>query len=155
MALCFCIPGIFNYYHLSLLLTTLNCVADPALYCFVSESARRGLYGAFIRPVARMLCCCCRRGNASPSNPANDSHEVATDENNAHPTVTLLTHTSTHNMSTTDAASKNTTLITQTGRKTLIPLIAQNNKHKSSCVTAVKEQRQTTERTEVAETNAC
>ncbi|XP_041827375.1 ovarian cancer G-protein coupled receptor 1 [Melanotaenia boesemani] len=151
---CTFIERIFNYYHLSLLLTTLNCVADPALYCFVSESARRGLYRAFIRPVARMLCCCCRRGNASPSNPANDSHEVATDENNAHPTVTLLTHTSTHNVNS-DAASKNTTVITQTGRKTVIPLIAQNNKHKSSCLTAVEEQRQTTERTDVAETNAC
>lgn len=29
---------IFNVYHFSLLLTSLNCVADPVLYCFVSES---------------------------------------------------------------------------------------------------------------------
>ncbi|KAK7904470.1 hypothetical protein WMY93_017077 [Mugilogobius chulae] len=58
--------GIFNYYHMSLLLTSLNCVADPALYCFVSESARRGLYKALVRPISRVLCCCCRRGKASP-----------------------------------------------------------------------------------------
>uniref|UniRef100_A0A8C6P4A8 G protein-coupled receptor 68 n=1 Tax=Nothobranchius furzeri TaxID=105023 RepID=A0A8C6P4A8_NOTFU len=48
---CAFIEGIFNYYHLSLMLTTLNCVADPALYCFVSESARRGLYRAVVRPI--------------------------------------------------------------------------------------------------------
>uniref|UniRef100_H3CU20 G protein-coupled receptor 68 n=1 Tax=Tetraodon nigroviridis TaxID=99883 RepID=H3CU20_TETNG len=41
---CAFIAGIFNYYHLSLLLTSLNCLADPALYCFVSESAGRGLH---------------------------------------------------------------------------------------------------------------
>ncbi|XP_063295647.1 ovarian cancer G-protein coupled receptor 1 [Pelobates fuscus] len=29
---------IFNVYHFSLLLTSLNCVADPALYCFASEN---------------------------------------------------------------------------------------------------------------------
>uniref|UniRef100_A0A8C3CA40 G protein-coupled receptor 68 n=1 Tax=Cairina moschata TaxID=8855 RepID=A0A8C3CA40_CAIMO len=29
---------IFNIYHASLLLTTFNCVADPVLYCFSSES---------------------------------------------------------------------------------------------------------------------
>ncbi|XP_072194501.1 ovarian cancer G-protein coupled receptor 1 [Excalfactoria chinensis] len=29
---------IFNIYHTSLLLTTFNCVADPVLYCFSSES---------------------------------------------------------------------------------------------------------------------
>lgn len=147
-------PGIFNYYHLSLLLTTLNCVADPALYCFVSESARRGLYRAIFRPVARILCCCCRRGNASPGNPATDSHEVATDENNGHPTVMLLTHTSTLNNLKKDTSSKNTVVITQTDEK---PLTVQNNRHsdkfvdsdgKPSCVIAVEEQSQKTERTE-------
>ncbi|XP_060117988.1 ovarian cancer G-protein coupled receptor 1 [Heteronotia binoei] len=30
--------AIFNSYHFSLLLTTFNCVADPVLYCFSSES---------------------------------------------------------------------------------------------------------------------
>ncbi|XP_034957805.2 ovarian cancer G-protein coupled receptor 1 [Zootoca vivipara] len=29
---------IFNLYHITLLLTTFNCVADPILYCFSSES---------------------------------------------------------------------------------------------------------------------
>ncbi|KAG7225191.1 hypothetical protein INR49_014749, partial [Caranx melampygus] len=92
---CNFIAGVFNYYHLSLLLTSLNCVADPALYCFVSESARHSLNRVIFRPFARILCCCCRRGNVSPANPATDSHEVAVDEYNGHPTVTLLTHTST------------------------------------------------------------
>lgn len=30
---------IFNTYHISLLLTTFNCIADPILYCFSSENA--------------------------------------------------------------------------------------------------------------------
>ncbi|XP_063003702.1 ovarian cancer G-protein coupled receptor 1 [Elgaria multicarinata webbii] len=30
--------SIFNVYHISLLLTTFNCVADPILYCFSSEN---------------------------------------------------------------------------------------------------------------------
>ncbi|XP_054909569.1 ovarian cancer G-protein coupled receptor 1 isoform X5 [Poeciliopsis prolifica] len=88
---CIFIAGIFNYYHVSLLLTSLNCVADPALYCFVSESARRGLHRAVVRPVVRLVCCCRRRGNASPVGPAGDSHEVATDGNGGR-SVTLLTH---------------------------------------------------------------
>ncbi|MEQ2288604.1 hypothetical protein AMECASPLE_024392 [Ameca splendens] len=142
---CSFITGIFNYYHLSLLLTTLNCVADPALYCFVSESARRGLYRVFVKPVARIICCCCRRGNTSPINPASDSHEVATNENNGHPTVTLLTHTSMHNNSEPDG--KNATSITQTEDKTIIPLTVQNNSRwedkcedgKISCVIAMEE----------------
>ncbi|XP_014882908.1 ovarian cancer G-protein coupled receptor 1-like [Poecilia latipinna] len=86
---CSFIARIFNYYHVSLLLTSLNCVADPALYCFVSESARRGLHRAIVRPVSRVICCCCRRGNASPVGPAGDSHEVAKDGGQS---VTLLTH---------------------------------------------------------------
>ncbi|XP_042292678.1 ovarian cancer G-protein coupled receptor 1 [Thunnus maccoyii] len=130
---CDFIAGIFNYYHLSLLLTTLNCVADPALYCFVSESARRGLHRAIIRPVVRILCCCRRRGNARPAIPATDSHEVATDENNGHPTVTLLTHTSTLNTLKTDATSKNSILTTQTDEKAIISLTVQNNRHSDKC----------------------
>lgn len=150
----FFLPGIFNYYHLSLLLTTLNCVADPALYCFVSESARRGLYRAIFRPVARVLCCCCRRGNASPGNPTTDSHEVATDENNGHPTVTLLTHTNTLNNVKTDTSRKDIILITQTDEKTIKPSTVQNNRHsdkclesdgKPSCVIAMGDQNQKTE----------
>lgn len=125
---CNFITGIFNYYHMSLLLTSLNCVADPALYCFVSESARRGLHKALLRPVSRALCCCCRRGNTSPGNPPSDSHEVATDDHNGHPTVTLLTHTSTTSSFKTDnRAMKHTILVTQTHRKTLIPLTVQSS----------------------------
>uniref|UniRef100_A0A3Q2R045 G protein-coupled receptor 68 n=1 Tax=Fundulus heteroclitus TaxID=8078 RepID=A0A3Q2R045_FUNHE len=99
---CSFITGIFNYYHLSLLLTTLNCVADPALYCFVSESARRGLYRALVKPVTGIICCCRRRGHASPIKPASDSHEVATEENNGQPSVTLLTHSCRHSQPQTD-----------------------------------------------------
>uniref|UniRef100_A0A8C9ZZX8 G protein-coupled receptor 68 n=1 Tax=Sander lucioperca TaxID=283035 RepID=A0A8C9ZZX8_SANLU len=154
---CNFIAGIFNYYHMSLLLTTLNCVADPALYCFVSESARRGLYRAIFRPVARILCFCFRRGNASPANPATDSREVATDEN-GQPSVMLLTHTS--NLGKTD--NKNTILITQTNEKTIIPLIIHNNRHsekcvdrdgKPSCVIAMEEQSKKTERTDETDKN--
>ncbi|XP_022361274.1 ovarian cancer G-protein coupled receptor 1 [Enhydra lutris kenyoni] len=35
--------AVFNAYHFSLLLTSFNCVADPVLYCFVSESTHRDL----------------------------------------------------------------------------------------------------------------
>lgn len=127
---------------MSLLLTSLNCVADPALYCFVSESARRGLYKAVFRPASKIFCCCRRRGNASPSNPATDSHEVATEDHNGQPTVTLLTH-STANNKKTDSVFKHTILVTQTDEKTIIPLTVRNtnyiNEHingegKPSCV---------------------
>ncbi|TWW71664.1 ovarian cancer G-protein coupled receptor 1-like isoform X1 [Takifugu flavidus] len=104
---CTFIAGIFNYYHLSLLLTSLNCLADPALYCFVSESARHGLYRVF-RPVVRILFCCCHHGNVSSGNPATESHEVATEENNSHPTVMLLTHIGTASDIKTDIIGKNT-----------------------------------------------
>lgn len=154
-------PGIFNYYHLSLLLTSLNCVADPALYCFVSESARRGLYGVIFRPVARILCRCCRRGNASPSNPATDSHEVATDENNGHPSVMLLTLTNTVSDVKADTFRENTSSVTQTHKRTIITLNEQHSKHncvdsdgKTSCVIAIEEQDQKTERTEGNDKNA-
>lgn len=36
---------VFNVYHFSLLLTSFNCVADPALYCFASENT----YKDFVR----------------------------------------------------------------------------------------------------------
>ncbi|XP_076156888.1 G-protein coupled receptor 68 [Alosa pseudoharengus] len=61
---CDFIEKIFNYYHFSLLLTSFNCVADPALYCFVSESAQRGIQDAQ-RACARAACCCCRRRRRS------------------------------------------------------------------------------------------
>lgn len=119
----------FNYYHLSLLLTSLNCVADPALYCFVSESARHGLYAAVFRPVARILCCCCRHSNSTPSNPATDSHEVATDEYNSHPTLMLLTHSCSAGDNKTDTIRKKNISITQANNKTMVPLTVQHNRH--------------------------
>ncbi|TMS21528.1 Ovarian cancer G-protein coupled receptor 1 [Larimichthys crocea] len=137
---CNFITGIFNYYHLSLLLTSLNCVADPALYCFVSESARRGLYRAVFRPVTKILCCCWRRGNASPGNPATDSHEVATDENNGQPTVMLLTHTNTLNNLKTDLDGKNTILEEN--------MDGDKRDGKPSCVIAMDEQSQKTRETD-------
>lgn len=150
-----CFPGIFNYYHLSLLLTSLNCVADPALYCFVSESARHGLFRSVFKPVARILCCCCRRGNTSPSKPATDSHEVATEENNGHP-VMLLTHTNTVSDTQTDGSRKNTTVTTPTDEKNIIPLTVQHHRPSDKhldcginrCVIAMEEQSQKAERTE-------
>ncbi|KAL0170421.1 hypothetical protein M9458_035017 [Cirrhinus mrigala] len=54
---CEFIEKIFNYYHFSLLLTSFNCVADPVLYCFISESAQKGLQKAQ-DACARVLCCC-------------------------------------------------------------------------------------------------
>ncbi|XP_038134757.1 LOW QUALITY PROTEIN: uncharacterized protein LOC119779244, partial [Cyprinodon tularosa] len=125
---CSFITGIFNYYHLSLLLTTLNCVADPALYCFVSEGARRGLYRVLVRPLSKIIFCCCRRGNASPINPASESHEVATEENNGHPTVTLLNHTSRQNA--------DGDVIPLSVRKDSCP---QGGDGRSSCVVGVEE----------------
>lgn len=116
-------PEIFNLYHLSLLLTSLNCVADPALYCFVSESARHGLYRVIFRPVAGTVCYCCHHGNASPDNHADDSHKV---DHKCHPAVMLLAHPSTVSNIKTDAPGKNTILITQTEDKTSIPLIVEN-----------------------------
>ncbi|KAM7376782.1 hypothetical protein PAMP_006489 [Pampus punctatissimus] len=130
---CNFITGIFNYYHLSLLLTSLNCVADPALYCFVSESARHGLYRAIIRPIARIFCCCCRRGNTSPTNPITDTYAVATNENNGQPTVTLLTHTSTLSNAKTHATGNNTLLTTETDEKTTIHFTVKNNRHSDEC----------------------
>ncbi|XP_036981096.1 ovarian cancer G-protein coupled receptor 1 [Acanthopagrus latus] len=136
---CKFITVIFNYYHLSLLLTSLNCVADPALYCFVSESARHGLQRAIFKPVARILCCCCRRGNASPSNPTTDSHEVATDNKYGHQTVTLLTHTVTRNYIKTDTLRKNSNLVSLTDDKTVIPLSVQNKDSLTNVWTVMKD----------------
>lgn len=143
------------------MLTSLNCVADPALYCFVSESARRGLYSIIFRPVARILCCCYRRGNASPGNPATDSHEVATDENNGHPSVMLLTHTNAVTDGKTDRLGKNTHSVTQTHKEIIITLNDQHIRHKcvdpdgkTSCVIAIKERNQKTERTEGTDKNS-
>ncbi|XP_077586839.1 G-protein coupled receptor 68 [Stigmatopora nigra] len=68
---CDFITGIFNYYHLALLLTSLNCVADPVLYCFVSETARRDLSGVVFGPATNTLRC--RGGAATAENCAPET----------------------------------------------------------------------------------
>ncbi|XP_036397603.1 ovarian cancer G-protein coupled receptor 1 [Megalops cyprinoides] len=66
---CSFIENIFNYYHFSLLLTSFNCVADPALYCFVGESAQREISWAR-EACARVLCC-----GSAPSDEVPSSNE--------------------------------------------------------------------------------
>ncbi|XP_035609571.1 ovarian cancer G-protein coupled receptor 1 [Oncorhynchus keta] len=87
------IISIFNYYHFSLLLTSFNCVADPALYCFVSESAQQGIQQAQ-EACTQALCCSCYRGQHSPvtaTTTGTDSNEVATSNEKGTTTITLLT----------------------------------------------------------------
>ncbi|XP_070399806.1 G-protein coupled receptor 4 isoform X2 [Nothobranchius furzeri] len=55
---------LFAAYHVSLALTSLNCVADPILYCFVNEGARNDVSRAL---VALMSSACRRRSSSSPS----------------------------------------------------------------------------------------
>lgn len=126
------LPAIFNYYHLSLLLTTLNCLADPALYCFVSENARHSLLAVVSKPVARILCCCRRWSNSISSNPITESHEVVTEENNGHPAVMLLSHSGTVKDMGEDTSRKHTVVVAQTDERTIVPLTAEDTK--SSCV---------------------
>lgn len=57
---CGFVEKIFDYYHFSLLLTTLNCVADPALYCFVSESVQNSINQA-AEACANVFCSKCQR----------------------------------------------------------------------------------------------
>ncbi|NXC74624.1 OGR1 protein, partial [Anhinga anhinga] len=59
---------IFNIYHVSLLLTTFNCVADPVLYCFSSEST----YQNFAKMRDSCLTCLgCLRTKTKESYPLN------------------------------------------------------------------------------------
>ncbi|XP_076835348.1 G-protein coupled receptor 68 isoform X2 [Brachyhypopomus gauderio] len=79
---CAFIEKIFNYYHFSLLLTSLNCVADPALYCFVSESAQRCLQEA-LDSCTHALCCCSHREgsyvtDSTEAPPPNESGTMVT-----------------------------------------------------------------------------
>ncbi|XP_038629182.1 ovarian cancer G-protein coupled receptor 1-like [Scyliorhinus canicula] len=48
--------AVFEAYHFGLLLTSLNCLADPILYCFISPSSQ-GWLGRFLDPVANFLPC--------------------------------------------------------------------------------------------------
>ncbi|XP_041121371.1 ovarian cancer G-protein coupled receptor 1-like [Polyodon spathula] len=38
---CSFVKKIFNFYHVSILLTSFNCIADPVLYCFASENNQK------------------------------------------------------------------------------------------------------------------
>ncbi|KAM6130868.1 LOW QUALITY PROTEIN: ovarian cancer G-protein coupled receptor 1 [Pterocles gutturalis] len=59
---------IFNIYHVSLLLTSFNCVADPVLYCFSSEST----YQNFAKMRDSCLTCLgCLRTETKESYPLN------------------------------------------------------------------------------------
>ncbi|KAK5604962.1 G-protein coupled receptor 4 [Crenichthys baileyi] len=55
---------LFAAYHVALALTSLNCVADPILYCFVNEGARHDVSRALS---AIMSTACQRRSSSSPS----------------------------------------------------------------------------------------
>ncbi|KAI4873314.1 hypothetical protein NFI96_029070 [Prochilodus magdalenae] len=81
---CTFIEKIFNYYHFSLLLTSLNCVADPMLYCFVSESAQRSIQQA----CARIVCCC----KCDDSYSTDSNEVVAPIHNGAGTSVVTLLH---------------------------------------------------------------
>ncbi|XP_076979459.1 G-protein coupled receptor 68 [Tamandua tetradactyla] len=59
--------GIFNAYHFSLLLTSFNCVADPVLYCFVSETTHRDL--ARLRRSCLAFLSCSRTDRARETRP--------------------------------------------------------------------------------------
>ncbi|XP_067847170.1 ovarian cancer G-protein coupled receptor 1-like [Heptranchias perlo] len=48
--------NIFDVYHFGLLLTSLNCVADPILYCFISQSSQ-GWLARFLDPVTSFFHC--------------------------------------------------------------------------------------------------
>ncbi|XP_068615802.1 G-protein coupled receptor 4-like [Brachionichthys hirsutus] len=52
---------LFASYHVALALTSLNCVADPILYCFVNEGARNDVG----RVLSALLPSACSRGSSS------------------------------------------------------------------------------------------
>lgn len=87
---CSFIEKIFNYYQFSLLLTTLNCVADPALYCFVSESVQNSIQQA-AEACAHVVCCCSK----CESSCSTDSGRAATpnDKSTGTSVVQLLQQT--------------------------------------------------------------
>lgn len=88
---CSFIEKIFNYYHFSLLLTSLNCVADPALYCFVSESAQRGIQQARDACVQGLCCPKCEGSYNTDSNETVVPNDTAVGTT----VVTLLNQTKT------------------------------------------------------------
>ncbi|XP_016061190.1 PREDICTED: ovarian cancer G-protein coupled receptor 1 [Miniopterus natalensis] len=63
---------VFDAYHFALLLTSFNCVADPVLYCFVSETTHRDM--ARLRAACRAFLACSGRGGP------REAHPLATPE---------------------------------------------------------------------------
>ena len=67
--------SMFAAYHVSLALTSLNCVADPILYCFVNEGARHDVG----RALTSLVDAVCnrrrgrRKGSGSPSHADADA----------------------------------------------------------------------------------
>ena len=66
---------LFAAYHVSLALTSLNCVADPILYCFVNEGARNDVG----RALSSLLSSCCRRRGTTPAADALTAGSVTLD----------------------------------------------------------------------------
>ncbi|XP_073494363.1 ovarian cancer G-protein coupled receptor 1 [Phyllobates terribilis] len=73
---------IFNVYHFSLLLTSFNCVADPALYCFASEST----YKDFVRCKDSCLgCMSCRKVGHKDAYELNHTDDSRAEAGKTHP----------------------------------------------------------------------
>uniref|UniRef100_A0A3Q3VUP2 G-protein coupled receptors family 1 profile domain-containing protein n=1 Tax=Mola mola TaxID=94237 RepID=A0A3Q3VUP2_MOLML len=53
--------SLFAAYHVSIALTSLNCIADPILYCFVNEGARHDVG----RALSALLSAACHKGSSS------------------------------------------------------------------------------------------
>ncbi|XP_069771996.1 ovarian cancer G-protein coupled receptor 1-like [Narcine bancroftii] len=51
---CYYVKKLFHFYHFGLLITSLNCVADPLLYSFVSESTR-GVLMRLLEPLVNLI----------------------------------------------------------------------------------------------------
>lgn len=81
------IEKIFYYYHFTLLLTTLNCVADPALYCFVSESVQNSIQQA-ADVCVHVICCCYKHESSYNTDSGNTT--TTTDKSTGTSVVKLL-----------------------------------------------------------------
>ncbi|XP_055029157.2 ovarian cancer G-protein coupled receptor 1 [Misgurnus anguillicaudatus] len=83
---CTFIENIFNYYHFSLLLTSFNCVADPALYCFISESAQKDMQR--VQDYCTRFFCCCSKSHGRFS--THSTEMAVTNDNTTGTTVVTL-----------------------------------------------------------------
>ncbi|KAM6393019.1 LOW QUALITY PROTEIN: ovarian cancer G-protein coupled receptor 1 [Pluvialis apricaria] len=83
---------IFNIYHVSLLLTTFNCVADPVLYCFSSEST----YQNFAKMRDSCLRCLgCLRTETKESYPLSAPENSNMPQHEQQPVLLQISHNST------------------------------------------------------------